>query len=270
MKTVIGLDVGISTTKIVGIRNGEVIAPMRVKASDAVTSLYGAFGKYMNDNNLAFADIEKVMLTGVGASYISDNVYGLPTGRVDEFSADAFGARHGTNIDKMIVVSMGTGTTIVKYDNGAVSHIGGIGIGGGTLAGLSRLLLGTDDIPTIEELAAKGDIHNIDLTIGDVCRGDIPDLPSYATASLFGKANTTASREDIALGIVRTVIQGIGSATVLAAKHTGIKDFIMIGNLSLLPQCSQVFGMMEQLYGVRFHIPPHSEFATAIGAAIMK
>lgn len=268
MKTVIGLDVGISTTKIVGIRDGEIVSPMRVRASDAITSLYGAFGKYMNDNQLSFSDIERVMLTGVGASFIGERVYDLPTGRVDEFAADAFGARQDMDIDEMIVVSMGTGTTIVKYDKGIVTHIGGIGIGGGTMAGLSRLLLGTDDFKEIVELANKGDIRNIDLTIGDVCRGDLPDLPTYATASLFGKAHSTATKEDIAIGIVRTVVQTIGSATVLAAKNTGIRDFFMIGNLSQLPQCKKVFKMMEGLYNVRFHIPPHSEFATAIGAAL--
>lgn len=33
MKIVIGIDVGISTTKIVGIRDGKVIKPLRVKAT---------------------------------------------------------------------------------------------------------------------------------------------------------------------------------------------------------------------------------------------
>ena len=46
-KIVIGIDVGISTTKIVGIDdNGMVISPIRIKATDPITSLYGAFGKY--------------------------------------------------------------------------------------------------------------------------------------------------------------------------------------------------------------------------------
>ena len=45
MKISIGIDVGISTTKIVGIREGKVIKPLRIKATDPVTSLYGAFGK---------------------------------------------------------------------------------------------------------------------------------------------------------------------------------------------------------------------------------
>ncbi len=268
MKTVIGIDVGISTTKIVGIRDGKIISPIRIKATDPVTSLYGAFGKYINENNLTLGDIEQVMLTGVGAAYIKGDIYGLPTARTDEFVADGLGAQYESGLDRMLVVSMGTGTTLVKYDNGEVHHIGGLGIGGGTLAGLSRLLLGTDDIKHVSSLAKNGNISNIDLQIGDICAEEIPGLPAFATASLFGNAKATAKHEDIALGIICSVVQTIGSAAILASISSGIKDFVMIGNLTLLPQCKKVFGIMEQIYGVRYHIPKHSEFATAIGSAL--
>ena len=265
---IIGIDVGISTTKIVGINDGNIISPIRIKATDPVTSLYGAFGKYLHDNNIALTDVDHVMLTGVGSAYIQGNVYGRPTEVTDEFTADALGARYACDLDRMIVVSMGTGTTFVKYDNHDISHIAGIAMGGGTLAGLARLLLGTDDIQHILSLAEKGNIANIDLVIGDICKNEIPGLPPFATASLFGKAQATTPKEDIALGLICTVIQTIGSATILAAKGTVIKDFVMIGNLTLLPQTRVVFSMLEQLYGVRFHIPKHSEFSTAIGAAM--
>ena len=53
MGIVIGIDVGISTTKIVGIDdNGKVVSPIRIRATDPVTSLYGAFGKYLHDNHI--------------------------------------------------------------------------------------------------------------------------------------------------------------------------------------------------------------------------
>lgn len=42
----------------------------------------------------------------------------------------------------------------------------------------------------------------------------------------------------------------------------------MIGNLTLLPQCKTVFPIIERIYGVKFIIPKHSEFCTAIGAAL--
>jgi hypothetical protein len=147
MGIVIGIDVGISTTKIVGIdEQGKVLSPIRIRATDPVTSLYGAFGKYLHENRIKLSDVEKVMLTGVGSAYINEPVYGLSTDKAEEFVADGLGARYETKLDRMLVVSLGTGTSIVKCDGDDIKHIGGIGIGGGTLQGLSRLLLKTDDI----------------------------------------------------------------------------------------------------------------------------
>ena len=268
MKIAIGIDVGISTTKIVGIRNGEVVRPLRIKATDPLTSLYGAFGKYLYDNKIELSDVGKVMLTGVGSAYIDKPVYGLPTEKADEFLADGLGARFEANLNRMIVVSMGTGTSLVLCDGDDIRHIGGIGIGGGTLNGLSRLLLNTDDIHQISDLAKKGDIGNINLQISDISAKPLPGLPMNATASLFANARGNARSEDVALGLMCLVLQSIGSSAILSALNSGIKDFVMIGNLSRLPQCKILFPMMERLYDVHFIIPKYSEYCTAIGCAL--
>lgn len=268
-KIVIGIDVGISTTKIVGIdEKGMVISPIRIKATDPITSLYGAFGKYLHDNKIKLDEIEHVMLTGVGAAYIDEHIYGLPTSKSKEFIADGLGAKYESKLDRMIVVSMGTGTSLVKCDGENIKHIGGIGIGGGTLAGLSRIMLKTDDIKQITNLAKDGDVSKINLLIKDISAKPLPGLPMSAVASLFSNAKTNASREDIAKGLIWMVLQCIGSATILSSLESGIKDFVLIGNLSLLPLCREVYPAMEKVYGVRFHVPKYSEFCTAIGAAL--
>lgn len=268
-KIVIGIDVGISTTKIVGIdEKGMVISPIRIKATDPITSLYGAFGKYLHDNKIKLDEIEHVMLTGVGAAYIDKHIYGLPTSKSEEFIADGLGAKYESKLDRMIVVSMGTGTSLVKCDGENIKHIGGIGIGGGTLAGLSRIMLKTDDIKQITNLAKDGDVSKINLLIKDISAKPLPGLPMSAVASLFSNAKTNASREDIAKGLIWMVLQCIGSATILSSLESGIKDFVLIGNLSLLPLCREVYPAMEKVYGVRFHVPKYSEFCTAIGAAL--
>ena len=268
-KIVIGIDVGISTTKIVGIdEKGMVISPIRIKATDPITSLYGAFGKYLHDNKIKLDEIEHVMLTGVGAAYIDEHIYGLPTSKSEEFIADGLGAKYESKLDRMIVVSMGTGTSLVKCDGENIKHIGGIGIGGGTLAGLSRIMLKTDDIKQITNLAKDGDVSKINLLIKDISAKPLPGLPMSAVASLFSNAKTNASREDIAKGLIWMVLQCIGSATILSSLESGIKDFVLIGNLSLLPLCREVYPAMEKVYGVRVHVPKYSEFCTAIGAAL--
>lgn len=266
---VIGIDVGISTTKIVGIdENGLVINPFRIKATDPITSLYGAFGKYLYDNKIQLSDVRQVMVTGVGAAYIETPIYGLPTAKSEEFIADGLGARHESKLDRMIVVSMGTGTSLVKCEGDDIQHIGGTGIGGGTLAGLSRIMLKTDDIKQLSSMAMQGDINNINLHIGDISAKPLPGLPMNATASLFSNAKANATREDIALGLIYMVLQTIGSSCFLSSLGSGIRDFVMIGNLTLLPQCKDVYPAMEKLYNVHFRIPKYSEFCTAIGAAL--
>lgn len=268
MAIVIGIDVGISTTKIVGVQDGQVFSPLRIKATDPITSLYGAFGKFLYDNKVQLSDVEHVMLTGVGSAYIDKPIYGLPTDKAEEFTADGLGARFESRKDKMIVVSMGTGTSLVKCDGRTIEHIGGMGIGGGTLRGLARLLLNTDDIEHVSKLALQGDTANINLLIGDISARPLPGLPMHAVASLFGKAKPTASQEDIAKGLIWMVLQNIGQASVLSALGSDIKDFVLIGNLTLLPQCKLVFPPIEKLYHVHFHIPKYAEFCTAIGAAL--
>lgn len=268
MGIVIGIDVGGSTTKIVGIDGQTIRNPMFIKAADPIASLFGAFGKYIYDNGIALSDIEQVMLTGVGSSSIDRPLYGLPTGHADEFQANGLGAQYASNLNELIVVSMGTGTSFVQVTEQEIRHIGGIGIGGGTLTGLSRLLLKTQDIRQIVEIARKGEITHINLSIRDICNKPLPGLPLDATASIFGKAGANSSPEDVALGILYMVLQNIGQAAVLAARNSTIRDFVLIGNLAKLPQCREIFPRLETLYDVRFRIPEYAEYRTAVGAAL--
>ena len=239
MAIVIGIDVGISTTKIVGLREGRVVSPIRITAADQVTSLYGAFGKYLHDNKIELKDVEQVMVTGVGASYVNEPIYGIPTQKVDEFIADGLGARFESGLTKAIVVSMGTGTSFVQCDGDEVKHIGG----------MSRVMLNTRDPKQIQSLAMQGNIRNINLLIGDISTHPLPGLPMDATASLFSKAQYDAPKEDVALGIITLVLQCIGSAAILAALNSGIKDFVLIGNLTLLPQCKEIYQEIRKREG---------------------
>ena len=91
MGMVIGIDVGGSTTKIIGVDKEGIKHPMIVKAEDPITSLFGAFGKYIYDNGISLNDIDKVMLTGVGSAYVNQPLYGLSTDHTDEFLANGLG-----------------------------------------------------------------------------------------------------------------------------------------------------------------------------------
>ncbi len=143
MGVILGIDIGGSTTKIVGLRpDGGMISMLRVRAEDQVTSLYGALGNYLITNGLALADVRRVVLTGVGASYVEGDIYSLPTYQVDEFSASCAGALSLSGQERGVVVTMGTGTAFLWAErDGVVRHLCGSGIGGGTLGGLCRKLV---------------------------------------------------------------------------------------------------------------------------------
>ena len=51
--------------------------------------------------------------------------------------------------------------------------------------------------------------------------------------------------QKIALGIITLVLQSIGSAAILSALNSGIKDFVLIGNLTLLPQCKEIYPNLD-------------------------
>ena len=270
MSIVVGIDIGGSTTKIAGFREDRMLIPVQISADSAVASLFGAFGKFLYDNDLQLTDIGQVNLTGVGSSEIRQDIYGVPTFRVDEFSANGVGGGYFSgNKTEFMVVSMGTGTSFVEVRNNVPRHLGGIGIGGGTITGLSKLMLNTNDVGKIQELASGGKVGNIDLRIGDISKNPLPGLDLEITASNFGKASSRANCEDKAAGIVHMVIETICQTAVLISNGTDIKDFVLIGNLINFPECWNVCEMIRTMYPhVNFIIPEDGEYGTAIGTAL--
>ncbi len=270
MSIVVGIDIGGSTTKIAGFRDGEMLLPVQICADNAVASLFGAFGKFLYDNGLELGDIDQVNLTGVGSSAIDQKIYGLPTYKVDEFTANGVGGGYfAGEKEEFMVLSMGTGTSFVGVKNGIPQHLGGIGIGGGTITGLSKLMLNTTEVRKIIELAEAGEVGNVDLRIGDISKEPLPGLDLEITASNFGKATSRATCEDKAAGIVHMVIESICQTAVLIANGIGIKDFVMIGNLTNFPGCEEVCRLIKTMYpDVNFIIPKDGMYGTAIGTAL--
>ncbi len=268
MKKIIGIDVGGSTTKIVGFDGTKIISPLFVKAGDQLASVYGAFGKFCDTHAISLKDIEKVMMTGVGSTFLADELYGIEAEHVTEFECVGRGGLYLSGLEKAIIVSMGTGTSIVHARKGHdVEYMGGTGVGGGTLIGLSKKLLGISDINALIEVAAEGNLENVDLRISDITKKDI-GLESNMTAANFGKVSDIASTGDLALGIINMVFESVGMLAVFAARSKNINDVILTGNLARLPQASMIADTFSSLFGLNFTIPENAEFATAIGAAL--
>lgn len=264
----IGIDIGGSTTKIIGVSGNTIFSPMIVKSGDPVSSLFGAFGKFISQNDISLSSVEKVMLTGVGASYISKPIYNIPTAKVREFLAIGLGGLYLSGLKRVIVCSLGTGTAIVKANGKDICHLGGTGVGGGTLIGLSKLILNIRDIDALINMALDGDLYNIDLKVGDISKEDLPGLSKETTAANFGKINDLAKPSDIALGIINMVFETIATSSVFAVKTSNIKKVVLVGNLSTIPQCKKIFTKLGQQFNINFIIPENSNFAIGLGAAL--
>lgn len=270
MSIILGIDIGGSTTKIVGLeQDGGVIAMRRVQAQDPITSLYGAMGSFLFTNGLQLGDVSRIALTGVGASYLEGDIYGIPTESVEEFTAVGVGGLALSGQERAVVVSMGTGTAFIWAEKDKeVRHLCGSGVGGGTLAGLCSRLCGTRKYDQIAKLISSGDIGSIDLTVGDITRNTHPSLPLDITAANFGNVSDDATPGDFAAGVANMVLQSIGTTAVMSCRACGCDTVVLTGFMANLPTAESCFALFNRLHGVRFIIPADATYATSIGAAL--
>lgn len=262
---------GGSTTKIVGFReDNSLIEPIFVRANDQVTSAYGAFGRFTVENGIDIQSVTKIMVTGVGSTFLSEPIYKIDCEHAVEFPCVGRGGLYLSGLDRAIVVSMGTGTALVYAEKGKESvYLGGTGVGGGTLIGLSRLLTGLGSVDTIIDAAKEGDLSKVDLRVSDITKKDVhPGLAPDLTAANFGKVSDLANKSDITLGLINMIFEAVGMQAVFAARGYGVRDVVLTGNLTTIPQAKSVFGALNRLFNINFIIPPKSQFATVIGAAL--
>ena len=269
MSVIIGIDVGGSTTKIVGYTDkAKLIGMLKVEAADPQTSAYGALGKFINENNLQLSDVQQIILTGVGAAQFKKKVYNVPAATVDEFEAIGLGGLALSNKKEGLIVSMGTGTAFVRAGKKGIFHIGGSGVGGGTVVGLCGKLCGVKSFRSVVSLAEKGRLSKVDLNIGDISSKKISNLTKDITASNFGKMEDGLVPADMAAGVLNLVFQTVGMMAVFACRNENMKDVILTGTLSQVPLAKKTFEMLRDMHGVNFTIPKNAIYATATGAAL--
>ncbi len=239
-----------------------------VEANDPLAAAAGALGKLTHDVGVTLDSVQAIAATGGGARRLGERLLGIPVYKVPEIVAIGIGGATLAERDRALVVSLGTGTALVSVDRDNVEHVGGTGVGGGTLLGLARHLVQVSRLDTLERLAAAGDLAHVDLTVGDIAGGPVGRLPAYATASNFGKLGADARPEDKARGLVNMIAEVIVSLSVLAARASSQNEIVLTGKLlRVRPFLERVRATAGLFHVVQFLVPPHAEYATAIGAA---
>jgi type II pantothenate kinase len=187
-------------------------------------------------------------------------------GRGGQVMSEALGEPHA---EPVLVVSAGSGTAVVVARGDDYQHVTGSAVGGGTLLGLSRLILGTADPQEIDALASAGDPNGADLALQDVISGPIGGLPPDATAVNFGRVGKYAldvKREDLAAALVTLVGQVIGVTAINAARSQKIDRIVVIGHRIDMPSLRRALERTGGFYGTSFVLPPDPGYATALGA----
>jgi len=261
--SIIGIDSGSSIVKIIEIDNNK-----KIKHSIMLekTPVKDALDKFINSNKIDIKIIEKIVLTGIGKDEIDEDIYEIPTVKIDEFIAIGTGGLYLTKKKEALVVSIGTGTAFVKAKNRKFKHIGGTGIGGGTLLNLCKKLGNVTSFNDIEKAIINGELKNVDLTIEDVSLKEIKTLPKDTTSANFGKLNKQATDNDIILGVANMIFETIGMMAVFATQNIKVKNIIIVGNLANIPHINIVLKKIEKMHNVNFIIPKQAAYATAIGA----
>lgn len=261
---ILGYDNGASAVKIV-LLDGDL-----VKASKCIIGSEKTAGElileFLEENNISADRIETAAVTGVGAEKCRFDGFGVKVVFVPEIEATGEGGSWLSGLDETIVVSIGTGTSIVLSKNGRHTHIGGSGVGSGTLRGISKKMFGTTDLRKLFELAEQGNRLTVDITINDLFSGT-DTLPPDLTASNLAKAGDDATTADWAMAIVNTVMEVAGSHAALACNGYSVKSVVITGGISQTAIAKIVYDGFTNLYKLNYVIPKYSGFATAIGAA---
>ena len=192
MKIYLGADLGGSATKLLFCDpHGKLLAETQcplIRTSAALTAAVHAFLKTQGRDE---EEVESMAMTGVGSSFIEGPVIGIEPLKIDEMQAVGQGAQALSRQQDILAVSMGTGTALIRADHARIRHIGGTGVGGGTLAGLALRLTGMETADFIQ-LSLSGHSANVDLKVGDLTRDTMQTLNSDRRE--FRKAGRSGQR----------------------------------------------------------------------------
>jgi type II pantothenate kinase len=259
-----GLDVGITTTDAVAGWDAELAVTVPTKSAEA--SAEQALRSLLERAGVPRGGFV-VAATGVGSRRLGDRVCGYPVRRVSEIVAIGRGGIGLGGGSAALVASLGTGTAMVGVRGSEMTHVTpGNGVGGGTLLGLARALLGTDDLRELGSLASQGDRRRLDITIGDVVGGRLGALPADGTAANFAKYASGAAREDVAASLLNLVAEVVLWTVLLGLQASGHARAVLTGKLLLVGPVRRRFEEIGSMLGDRMVMPERGDVASALGA----
>ncbi len=264
----VGLDLGATLAKVVVVPSGGPLADFTGFLFDS-RDLPGIVS-FLQDRSPA-----AIAVTGAGARGLVTHLGPqLQCFVVPEF--EAWAAGEATLLSRAdyvpttphLLVSLGTGTSILRIGRDGIGRVGGTGLGGGTLKGFGELLLGETDHAALVALAAKGDRRRVDLLVSDIYGPDELPLSGDLTASNLGRVRSRDPR-DVAHAIIGLIGENIGLIAGALARREGRDpvDVVYAGaTLKGNEPLKDVLAFATSLAGARPRFLPDGEYAGALGA----
>ena len=276
---------GVDGGTVVGVDAGATLAKIAARRADGQVQRRLLPARAAAEIEVAVAGLapERVGLTGAGASALVAALAarGLETVQVNEFAAWGSGATallaeghdsgEAVDLDPYLLVSLGTGTSVMFSDGMAVSRIGGTALGGGTVVGLGALLLEPCGFAEIAALASRGDRRKVDLLVSDIYRpGEIP-LAGDLTAASFGKLGRAAGDNPLPEDLAQAIMGLVGENVALICAGLGatrpVRRVVFAGStLRQNPALRDVLERITGAFGLRVIFLAGGEFAGALGA----
>ena len=267
----ISIDFGITVTDMIKRDNGILSHEMTLTKQDPDLSILKDFFSDINFET----DVNLLAVTGGKHLNLGDEIESTKIIHVNEIDAVGEGAMNLSglsNENPTVIVSAGSGTACILAQDGNFIHCSGTGVGGGTVLGLSKLLLDTTDPTEIAELAKLGNESGVDLILEDVVSGPIGELPSDTTAVNFGKISkidSNISKQDIAAGIVNLVGQTAARIATSVATTFNAKEIVVVGRSPSFNGLKNSLEQAASIMGFSPHFPENGEYASALGALLV-
>lgn len=214
-----------------------------------------------------------ICLTG-GKARLFQSLLGREARIIVEFEATCRGtcsllANNGMPLDSFLLANVGTGTSIHFVNGDEHVRVGGTGVGGGTIMGLSSLLTGITDYDEIVRLAKLGNRGAVDLKVRHIYEGAESPISGDLTASNFGWVSAQRNDHDVLASVMGLVGETVATVSVFAAEQHGNSSVVFIGSSfienDLLKQIVSSYTALKEKKPL---FVEHGEYSGAIGALL--
>jgi len=244
----IGIDAGLTLTKFARVVDGRLhlyAVPTRPDMTAQSPSFEGVVG---------VTGARAAMLATPGAH------------AAQEIEAAARGVRAlALRTGEFCVALLGTGTAFAAVRQGAVAHLGGCALGGGSFYAIGRAINTRVSYQALVAAAARGDRRNADLMVSDAYPEGIGRISADLTAAHLAKPG--ASFDDFIAALLNLHGESIAQIAAQRARLQGLDTMVLCGGFVHQNEALvRSIAAMCALFGVRAELCPQPGFAGAVGA----